>query len=210
MHYYANPDPILRALAERLFGYKGTKFQIITGNAFSPHAYWDGGTRSTYRMIRREGMQVSVPNGAIENPFNQVAHKDIEIPPGHFVVEHHIFCGKDMGIIFRVREDELDTRMLPASQELTAPEKLVLSVHAGLKSFARKEYIARLGLTSRHEEIKASLVEKKLMLKNGAVTPEGRNNRVDFDTHAYNGLRWEGDIPLDKEGNPVELKTRNW
>lgn len=62
--------------------------------------YWDGGSRDECRFINLKTMQVisaqEVPALTEGNIYN-LANGDVELSPGYIVVEHCIFCGKDLG-----------------------------------------------------------------------------------------------------------------
>jgi hypothetical protein len=62
--------------------------------------YWDGGSRDECRFVKLATMQVisakevaALTNGHIYN----LAFGEVWLSPGYIVVEHCIFCGKDMG-----------------------------------------------------------------------------------------------------------------
>jgi hypothetical protein len=63
--------------------------------------YWDGGTRSEYRAVELDTLHCASPQ---VTGFNAPAEygglredPTIEIPEGVAIVEHSIFCGKDIG-----------------------------------------------------------------------------------------------------------------
>lgn len=65
--------------------------------------YWDGGSRNYCAFVRLSDLHVlsseSVPKGERQqmgNPFNLPIY-DVQLEPGFVVVEHTIFCGKDIG-----------------------------------------------------------------------------------------------------------------
>lgn len=198
IHLDPNQVPaVLRA------GYDGKKFKAHVVESVTIPSYagnWNGGSRDTYRLVElatgRE-MPASDNNGA---PWDR-SRKDREIilQPGFAVVEHSIFCGKDMGLTFYVHPDNA-AKLLPApSAELTPYEKTVLEATCGKKSsyngqdrydMARDDcryssYRKSYGLTESEafptreqwELAKDSLIAKGLLNKAGAVTVAGRNAR---------------------------------
>jgi hypothetical protein len=62
--------------------------------------YWDGGSRDECRFIKLATRQVisaqEVP-ALTEGHIYKLAFGDVELSPGFIVVEHCIFCGKDLG-----------------------------------------------------------------------------------------------------------------
>jgi hypothetical protein len=69
--------------------------------------YWDGGSRDECRFIDLHTMQVisaqQVP-ALTEGHIYSLAHGEVELSPGYIVVEHCIFCGKDLGYRIYVNE----------------------------------------------------------------------------------------------------------
>lgn len=170
----------MKKLAEDSFGYRGRKYQVIKGEEYHPSNYWSGGSKTDYRLILREGLKVLTPPSI--NPMVDKVNKH-PIPPGCFVVEHVISCGKDLGIRFIVRPDEWDTGLLSAQEDLSFDEKVVLvytrsrkSSYAGIKNYRLHEAM-RDGLINEEkwETAKQALIEKKLLNKSGAITDAGKN-----------------------------------
>jgi len=81
--------------------YRGRKYRIVASETVTlTDLNWSGGTRSQYRAVMLDGK----PLGNADR-FNQVAPWanpaegiTIPIPVGTCVVEHTMFCGKDLGI----------------------------------------------------------------------------------------------------------------
>lgn len=69
--------------------------------------YWDGGTRSYYVAIRIE--DGAVADFGTDNPFHQSAHEPVDLPSGVLLIEHVIFCGKDLGLRIWARQDDAQT-----------------------------------------------------------------------------------------------------
>lgn len=86
--------------------YKGRKWSLEFGSSYQMQNYWDGGSKTYAMAINLSTGQVSQPSAATTNPFREAAHAQIEIPPGFGIIEHTIFCGKDVGISLRIRPDE--------------------------------------------------------------------------------------------------------
>ena len=104
---YGNPlpkqkpkvDPNIRAIAMRAFpNYKGRTFRHDTsGHVTFYDLNWGGGTRNSYTAVRLSDMRAQA--GTVMAPWNNpIEGKTVDIPPGFAIVEHTIFCGKDMGL----------------------------------------------------------------------------------------------------------------
>jgi hypothetical protein len=97
--------------------YRGRKFRIYASDTIVlSDLNWSGGTRSQYRAITIEGF----PVGSTDI-YNQMAPWDnpaegmvFPIPPGVCVVEHCMFCGKDLGLKIWVNPADMP-KLLPAN-----------------------------------------------------------------------------------------------
>lgn len=64
---------------------------------------WGGGTRNTYAAVQMKTGKVG--RLVAKAPWiNTVEGQRIDLPEDMVIVEHSIFCGKDMGIRFYVHE----------------------------------------------------------------------------------------------------------
>src|SRR5262245_11441810 len=157
---------------------------------------WDGGSRDTYRVVRLEDGATIEPVNHNDAPWNGERREvQIKLEPGIAVVEHTIFCGKDMGLTFYVHPDNA-AKLLPAPVELSAYEAIVLNATASYKSsyngrdrydMAKDDYLYR-NLNSvapnqlyptrqEWDAAKQSLISRGLLNKAGAITNAGRNAR---------------------------------
>jgi hypothetical protein len=152
---------------------------------------WEGGSRDTYKAIDFEtGNEVLVSSDAA--PWDRSrAENTVTLSPRFCVVEHTIFCGKDMGLTFYVHPESA-AKLLPVpAADLSAYEKLVLIATRSLKSsyggrdryeMAQTEYDCKQALNgtvfpsrTQWDETKQSLISKGLLNKAGAITTAGRN-----------------------------------
>lgn len=137
---------------------------------------WDEGNRRSYRFLSLSTMQTAtIPT----EPFLQQS-------PVHDHY-HTIPSGLVCVVMCEGRYDHIEihgpacnvTPLLPAPVELTEHEQIVLtctrsykSSYAGIKDYRRHQS----GLTvAQWDTAKTSLIGKKLLAKNGAITVEGRN-----------------------------------
>jgi hypothetical protein len=190
MKYHTDkPDAAMERIARTAFGYNGRKYEIRTGTTFNPNDnHWSGGSRTYIAAVNRSTMEVvSLPQAG--TAFDPETPSSVEIPPGVLIVEHVIFCGKDLGVRFIVRPDEA-AALIPATQSELSPWGLVIlaytrgrvSSYNGFKRVdmayqdtLRKYGKASAAWTAQWEQHKAALVGKGLLNKAGAITPDGQN-----------------------------------
>jgi hypothetical protein len=79
--------------------YRGRKFKIEARTTLTlSGVHWDGGSRSEFRAVRLTDNGVASLDTSAA-PWNcKVEGSRVEIPEGVAIVEHSIFCGKDMGL----------------------------------------------------------------------------------------------------------------
>lgn len=179
---HLNPSADLKSIALRLFGYRGNQFKVRVSDTYHLENYWSEGSIKKCQLIKRDGFEVLPPSAKTTNPMNAAAHQTVQIPPGYFIVEHHISSGNDRGITFICNPVDMDTFTLPPVQETTDDEMIVLVFTRAYKpsyngiSNYRFHNAKETGITlERWETAKASLIARKLLQKNGAITPDGRN-----------------------------------
>ena len=184
-----NVDEVVKRLAMRAFPeYRGRRFKLCilddTGDdkiSVSLYGgYWDGGSKSYYRFLRLDqtGKTLAMPTA---HPFfdrhnpKAVAQKNAFLVPGVALVEHSIFCGKDMGLTVTIHPRNA-ALLLPASVELSPAEQVALRVIDTYISSARLKYAAEEGLTrDQYDFAKLALESRGLLRKNGSITPAGRD-----------------------------------
>ena len=184
---YLDPNMVPAAL---LGGYSGKKFKAVVTTSVTINGQdglWSGGSRDTFRAIKLEtGETVPVSDNMSAPWDNTRKDRTIELKPGIAVIEHSIFCGKDMGLTFYVHPENA-AKLLPApTAELTAFEQIVLNATCSYKSsyngmdryeMARRDCRNGTPYPSRDEWniAKQTLINLGLLNKAGAVTPKGRN-----------------------------------
>lgn len=164
--------------------YKGLKCKVVfTDKPVDMASYWDGGTRTYYKVLRLADCKVlEVP---AQHPVFDKTLKGadrFEIPPGFVVVAHVIFCGKDLGLRIYARPDGSD--LLPApSAELSTLESDVLyatkaykSSYAGYSDYRAAELRRVKGYTKTQiDAARESLRALGYLDKRNAITNAGRN-----------------------------------
>ena len=90
---------LVKKLAEVAYPeYSGRKFSASVKSRYYPEDYWGGGSRNYMVAIDLHTGRIMEPSTDATNPYNALAHKEFDIPPGIGILEHCIFCGKDLGI----------------------------------------------------------------------------------------------------------------
>lgn len=138
---------------------------------------WTEGTRHTFKYIRlADGKEMDAVNHNAA-PWDK-SRKDIKVDlkPGYTVVEHTIFCGKDMGLRFYVHPFDVMAFLPDDSVELSDNARKVLSVISAYKSAYRNDEYRRMGLSPESVGLaKEELFSKGLINSKGAITVAGRN-----------------------------------
>lgn len=160
------------------------KLEVVPFKSVVPASYWSGGTKDLWSFVRLDDAPPGTPDWAHipENGsgFGQTM-KAIEIlPPGFALVRQTIGSFKAAAIYLN---PENLTLMLPPPVELTDDEKIVLCMTKRLKSAARLEYSARKAKRNEYDpatrvwydNVRAQLVTKGMLTKQGATTTAGKN-----------------------------------
>jgi hypothetical protein len=184
--YLDRLDPFLEKIKNLTFpGYHGKKFKLhIVSNDYKTRLdnYWDGGSRTYSAIVDILNEKIQVPTNDTSNPFKQAAHQDYLLPDNCILIQHDIFCGKDMGLSFNIKEMNA-TKFLPKEESIQDDEKIVLSFTSGLKPCYAGISNYRFYEATRSTKItldmwelaKTSCIEKKWLNKAGAITVFGRN-----------------------------------
>lgn len=106
------PSQVPQAWKNAFPNYRGRTFRLeVETTVDMGNGYWSGGSRSEYRTVALNGGTVSRANEGIKNPFGLGTRPElyaVPLPTDQVVVEHCIFCGKDMGLRFHVHPDAVD------------------------------------------------------------------------------------------------------
>lgn len=165
--------------------YTGRKFKArVSDSVTLRNTYWSGGTRSTYRAASlANGESRALPGNPAPYHFGgNMEGQTIDLVPGYAIVEHSIFCGKDMGLVFHIHPDNAQ-KLLPDTADLDAFETIVLAATAtykasygGIKNFRLHEAHSSTKITlDDWNAAKSRLMARKYLNKAGAITPAGRN-----------------------------------
>lgn len=103
-------DPSVRALVHSAFPeYKGRKIKVEAQSyPLNVRSYWSGGSISYFCMVRMADCKVMpIPQNGTPFDGGPIAPNGVWVPRGFAIVEHVLFCGKDLGIRIHVHPDSL-------------------------------------------------------------------------------------------------------
>jgi hypothetical protein len=169
-------------------GYSGRKFKARIQDTLTipmDAGLWSGGTRETYSVCTMDNGMREIPGQNLAPWDKTRGDRVVTIPPGIVVIEHSIFCGKDMGLTFYIHPDSAQKLLPPPAEELTRMERIVLeatrsykSSYAGMDRFqmAHRDYAGKFNFTrDEWNAAKETLIAKAYLNKAGAITTSGRN-----------------------------------
>lgn len=184
---YSQAPEVKRIAMAAFPDYKGRTFRVETfSGPMRLDSNWEGGSRSYYVILDLVSLRhATIPENGTPFSNGGKIERITELPLNCAVVEHCLFCGKDLGIRIYVSEANL-TKMLPAPVELTRDQKIVLVATRSLKSFARfEEARSWTGIGKlAYDQAKAELIARGLLKSNGAITDEGRNAAGSTQLHS--------------------------
>lgn len=109
-------DPTIRKIVRACYpNWKGRKIKIEPATRYYMSDYWSEGSRNYVMAYHLESGATKHPSRMATNPYNDVAHAEVQIPEGIALVENAIFSGKDMGIRIYVNPANL-AKLLPAKK----------------------------------------------------------------------------------------------
>ena len=166
-------------------GYTGRKYQAQVTDSVTLHdTSCGGGTKSSYTCIElTTGQAKPMPGNPAPYQFGgNMEGKTVPIPAGFAVVEHHIFCGKDMGLTYYLNSADAQS-LLPAPDLLTMAEQIVLAAtrtykntYGGRTNIRYHEASRETGIEEHDwETAKKVLISRKLLNKAGSITVAGKN-----------------------------------
>lgn len=94
----------IRWLVDQTFpAYRGRKFELIPTDTVYLDPYGGGGTSSDYFLLDTTSGLIAPYRIPLGGPFaDKNAYQTMPLPANGVLIEHHRFCGKDMGIKFHV------------------------------------------------------------------------------------------------------------
>ncbi|OBQ43595.1 MAG: hypothetical protein AN484_11695 [Aphanizomenon flos-aquae WA102] len=186
MTIFINNNKTMKELAAKVFNYSGRKYKVVPQLNYCLNNYWDGGSKERCVLVNRENGEFHAPSDDTKNPFKVVAHKSFEIPKGYFIITHTISMGKDAGITFYVRPEEMPKDLASGDYDLTFEQKVVLSCffsfkssYAGIKDYRKSNGLALIS-SQEWDNAKASLIEAEYINARNAITTKGKNAALKF------------------------------
>ncbi len=137
-------DPMVDRIVRAAFpSYAGRTVRIQASDTVNCASYWDGGSRDYFVAVDLATLRASDPapaQSAYDRPVRGLS--SVTIPAGAAIVEHSIFCGKDVGIRIHVHPDSLAGLLPAGTEDATTDHKIVLYATRSLKSSynGRSEY----------------------------------------------------------------------
>lgn len=170
-------EPLIAATFPK---YTGKKIEVRATESVLLHGLnWAGGSRNQYAACSLSGQAMG--NAAIGNqaaPWsNPVEGKSCPVPAGYCVIEHCLFCGKDLGLRIYVNPADMPRYLPSGATDLTDSEAYLLLLHRQLTASYRREEARRgNGIDTReYERLVASLKAKGMLTKQGGLTLQGKN-----------------------------------
>ena len=193
MTIFINNDKTMKDLAVKAFNYSGRKYKVVPQLNYWLNNYWDGGSKEICVLVSRETGEIFAPSDDTKNPFKVLAHKSFEIPEGHFIIAHTINMGKDTGITFYVRPEEMPKDLAGGDYDLTFEQKVVLSCffsfkssYAGIKDYRKSEGLALIS-SQEWDNAKASLIKADYISTRNSITAKGKNAALKFSFNSLHG-----------------------
>jgi hypothetical protein len=173
--------------------YSGRQFKAVVAETVTIPAdagLWSGGTRATFRIVRlADGADARLSMEAAAPWDDRRVERVIPLRGGIAVIEHSMFCGKDMGLTIYVHPENAAALLPAPTAVLSELEAVVLEATASLKSsYAGKDRREMTNDNRRYsgkpligryewEVAKQSLIGRGYLNKAGAITTAGRNAR---------------------------------
>jgi hypothetical protein len=184
MYHLETIDNQTAAIIRACFpNYNGKKVELSTNVPSDLASYWDGGSRYFYCFYHLDTKQ-AIPVHSNHPYFESDQPSHLEKLPGRvLLVQHMIFCGKDLGIRIYANQSDL-APMLPAADDpITREQEIVLCATSSLKNtyggrtdIRFTEAHRETGISAdQWEQAKAELIGTGHLRKNGSITPKGRN-----------------------------------
>jgi len=169
--------------------YTGNKFKVVVAESVTIPAdagLWSGGSRDHYQVVELfSSERRNAPNQHLDPWTSARQDRKVELKDGYAVVEHSIFCGKDLGLTIYINANNA-AGLLPAPVELSADEQFVLQATRQYKSsyngLDRYQLATQYNFSGKvfptreaYNAAKESLIAAGFLNKAGAMTTKGKN-----------------------------------
>ena len=165
---------------------KAKEYYVRLADYLHINSSWDGGgSKCNYYAFDAQGNPCTLPahSGALQFGGSEA---DVQLDGVQImcIVKESIFRGKHMKpaiylptLLFKAAKKQVEHAQ--GTGNLTDMQLYALAVTAQLKSSGRRDEFAQAFPVSEWDATRAQLVELKLLRKNNAITPAGRNAAAD-------------------------------
>lgn len=90
---------------------------VVTEHVTFHGTFWDGGSKNEFVAIKlASGNTATLEVGS--SPWTAIAEgKTVELQPGFAIVEHSVFCGKEMPLTVYLHPSNITEKLLAAKKE---------------------------------------------------------------------------------------------
>lgn len=175
--------PVVQPILHATFpSYAGTNIQILPASAAPKElrSYWNGGSKDSFAFYRLDtGESIAVHSN---HPYFEPDQPSTlaELPSNVVLVQHTIFCGKDLGLALYGNL----APMLPVPTETVShDQKIVLVATRSLKNsyggrtgIRKEEAVAETGISAeRYDMAYRECIAAGFLNSTGAITVKGKN-----------------------------------
>lgn len=149
--------------------------------------YWSGGYCNYYAVLELATMKGHV--FPLDNPMRHITEHTQEMKPGFIVIQRTFSGVREYATIY-CHPSNMPINITGPVEDLSQDEMAVLyytrcrkPCYAGVTNYRYYEYVREGGkmTLTQWESVKSALMQKKLLMKNGALTIDGKNRVANFD-----------------------------
>jgi hypothetical protein len=215
---YHTTDKLVQHIAKVAFpDYNGKKYKIKVATEpvnIRHNAYQSGGSRTLYNFVRMDTMkaygELPFQHPVFDTPIENAT--SIDLVPGLMCVEHHHFCGKDMGITIKVHPDNAP-KLLSDTRKVSKNVKIVLATtrsfkntYSGKTGIRYKEARKTTGIDiDQWHAAKKFCIKLKYLTKAGAITNAGMNI---IQSIRLESLKKNDELNRQEKAVPEVLQTK--
>lgn len=164
----------------RVNGYSGNKFKVSICEKVtipSHSGLWDGGSRDQYFLVK-PSTGAAMIGSSDSSPWDPSRKdKEVILNSDVVVIEHSIFCGKDMGLTIYAHPQVIAPYLPKSDDNLTETMRTVLKIVRSYKSQYRKQYAGEAGISEKtYAAVIDDLKSSGYLTANGAITIKGKND----------------------------------
>jgi len=175
-------DPAdVRPIIEATFpAYRGAKVQVRAAETvLLTGLNWSGGSRNRYAACTLDGRASgNAGSGNAAPPWrNPVEGAPVAVPAGFVLVQHCMFCGKDLGLRIYVNPSDMPKMLPPAEgNDLSRVEQDLLKlIRSCISSYRREEWTRSGHSLALYEPTVAALKAKGFLTAGGGLSLKGKN-----------------------------------